>query len=152
MQIDFRLVAVKDETATLLRLLQKNIVRGLKVVGFKIFETARGEIVESPEPSEPGQPPHTRLTRPSGGQAKHAVRRGKNPMGALPRSIAYAVDPLAENVVIGPRAAILGPVGQAHEFGGQFRGRHYEPRPFMGPALQQNLAYIPSGLAGTVTS
>lgn len=70
--------------------------------------------------SSPGSPPHTRA-------------------GALKRSILYAVDKQRQVAVIGPAASMMGPSAAAHEHGGRFRGRRYPKRPFMGPALMQNL-------------
>jgi hypothetical protein len=82
-------------------------------------------------PSRPGSPPHTRA-------------------GALKSAILYAVESERMRVVIGPVFSIVGKSGAAHEHGGRFRGRRYPPRPFMGPALKQNLKRLPRFWRGSV--
>ena len=105
--------------------------RGLVKAAARIRRTAIGEIETSPDPSEAGSPPHTRR-------------------GQLPRAILFDVDRAAAIAVIGPVASQVGASGKAHEFGGEFRGDAFEPRPFMGPALDANLEQIPAGLDGEV--
>jgi len=64
--------------------------------------------------SPPGEPPHTHTRR-------------------LPKAIVFWAD--AYGAVIGPAFSLSGGVGGAHEHGGEFRGRQYDERPFMFPAL-----------------
>jgi len=85
---------------------------------------AKRSIRKRKGPAPEGDPPHTQTKR-------------------LPRSLRYAVDPRHERAVIGPDYAIIRDVGGAHEHGGRFRDETYEPRPFMGPALEKTEAKLP---------
>jgi hypothetical protein len=52
--------------------------------------------------------------------------------------------------VIGPRESVVGDVGRAHEFGGEFRGEDYPERPFMTPALDETEEAFGSSFAGSL--
>lgn len=82
----------------------------------KVRLAAQSSITTSEEPSPPGSPPHTRE-------------------GQLRRAIVFSVG--ESDAIIGPRASVVGPIGELMEFGGEFFGRDYEARPFMGPALEE---------------
>lgn len=82
----------------------------------KVRLAAQSSITTSEEPSPPGSPPHTR-------------------QGQLRRAIVFDVG--ESDAIVGPRASIVGPIGELMEFGGEFFGRDYEDRPFMGPALEE---------------
>lgn len=105
--------------------------KGLGHAGAALRLTARRSIRRGDKESAPGTPPHTRK-------------------GQLKRSIVYAVEKQEQRVVIGPDHDIVGPVGKAHEFGGQFRGQEYDRRPFMGPALMKVKDRLPRQWAGSV--
>jgi len=98
----------------------------------RISKDAKASIVTSSDPSPPGSPPHTR------------AQRGHNLRGA----IRYASD--QDGAIIGPMKSIVGDVGQAHEFGGRFRGEDFERRPFMGPALERNLDRFADDWEGSI--
>lgn len=87
---------------------------------FQVMRTAQESIDTSSQPSQPGEPPHTR-------------GRGSKSL----RTIRY--DATKDDAMVGPLASAVGEVGAAHEFGEVFRGFEYSERPFMGPALQQNI-------------
>ena len=93
--------------------------------------TARRSIRRSKRQSSPGSPPHTRA-------------------GQLKRAILYAVERQKANAIIGPSAQVVGTSGHAHEFGGRYRKQNYPKRPFMGPALMENLTRLPKFWAGSV--
>ncbi|TWU12860.1 hypothetical protein CA54_16860 [Symmachiella macrocystis] len=67
--------------------------------------------------------------------------------GGLRRLLLFAFDMAAQSVVVGPLLYRSG-VAELLEEGGQAvrRGKRvsYEPRPFMGPAYQENLPKVPS--------
>jgi len=88
-------------------------------------------IETSDEPSEPGQPPHSRR-------------------GQLRRAIRFDVDRAKQEAVIGPRASIVGDAAAAHEFGEEFRGQDYPERPFAKPALEKSLGRLASNWAGSI--
>ncbi len=82
--------------------------------------TARRSIRRNRKESPVGTPPHTRR-------------------GQLKRGLLYNVDRAKLTAVIGPAYTFVGKSGSAHELGGEYFGRKYPARPFMGPALQANL-------------
>ena len=82
-------------------------------------------------PSPPGKPPHTRK-------------------GQIKRAILYAVERKVGRAFIGPTHEAMGMSAGAHEFGGRFRGQRYRARPFMGPALKENVPRLPRLWAGSV--
>lgn len=82
--------------------------------------------------------------------ARRSIRQRKDPklhspIGSPPfthtkrlrNAIMYAVDRFRTRAVIGPAKRIVGTSGAAHEFGGEYKGRRYPKRPFMGPALMK---------------
>lgn len=104
----------------------------------RIRKDAIASITPSDMPSPPGQPPHTH-----GGRN----RKGK---GKLPKSILFAVDKSAGDAVIGPARSKAGTVGQAHEFGGRYKGEQFAERPFMGPALDRQQTKFAASFAGSI--
>jgi hypothetical protein len=121
---------------------KKKLANAAKVAGFKslahaaaaIRLTAARSIKQGKKASPPGQPPRTRGKR----RLKNAIR--------------YAVDQKKVSALIGPDAEIAGNVGKAHEFGGDFRGEHYDRRPFMEPALDKNRAKLPEFWQNSIKS
>jgi hypothetical protein len=97
-----------------------------------IAKTAKASIEKSKEPSAVGSPPHTR------------GRGGHNLKGAI-RFDANNID-----AVIGPIASFIGQAGEAHEFGGDFKGEQFPERPFMGPALEASVDRFAAGWAGSI--
>jgi hypothetical protein len=122
---------IVDKTAAMAAASRRAFLLGIQKAAFEIMTTARSLIVDSPVPSDPGQPIHTRA-----GRARRAIR--------------YAVDREAYTAVIGPQAKTVGSSMEVHEFGGVRFGRKYPARPFMGPALQRSIDKIPAGFAGEV--
>lgn len=100
--------------------IDKGSGEALARTAFAIHQDSVSSIQSAFGPAPPGQPPHT-----------HSGRR-------LPRSIGYDAD--SDDAVIGPRASMIGPVGETNEKGLTLRGVHYQPRPFMGPALERNIS------------
>ena len=116
----------------------------LILLGFArdIVRIARASTIKAPGPSQPRRPPHEHF-------------------GDLDRSIAVAVDESTGNVVVGPRASIVGERGSVLEFAGTYDpdagrdkfGRFLTghasrmapsgarwARPFMRPAFEQAIA------------
>lgn len=110
---------------------QKANITNLGHAGAAIRLAARRSIRKNPKRSPPGTPPHTR-------------------QGRLRNAIKYALAADKQSVVIGPDYAVAGDSGRAHEFGGRFRGDHYERRAFMGPALMKVKDRLPPMWAGSV--
>lgn len=109
-------IKTEDRTKRVKDAADKAAFRNFGHAAASIRKDVVASIETSPEPSPPGEPPHTR-------------RR------LLPRAMRFAVD--KQGAVIGPMASVAGQVGSAHEFGGQFRGDQYPERPFMLPALER---------------
>ena len=99
--------------------------------GAAIRLTAMRSIRKRKGASPRGTPPHTHTKR-------------------LPRSILYGVDKAAESVVIGPARTKIGPAGRVHEHGGRIKQDSFEPRPFMGPALEKTRSRLPAMWAGSI--
>jgi len=108
--------------------------RNLFHAAASIRKTAIQSIERSPDPSEEGEPPHTR-----------GFRRG-----GLPEAILFEVELRDEQAVIGVDAGKLGRAGEPHEHGTRYKGDKFEARPFMGPALEANLDRFARGWAGSI--
>jgi len=104
--------------------------RSFARAAFAIRQTAVESIERAAGPSAPGEPPHTHRRM------------------FLRRAIRYAAN--REGAVIGPRFSVVGTAGEAHEFGGEYRGNKYPARPFMFPALQANLDRFAGAWAGSI--
>ena len=81
-------------------------------------------------PSAPGDPPHTH-------------RRI-----FLRRALRFDVSP--EGAIVGPRASVVGDVGNVLEFGGRRGDTRMEARPFMFPALERAAPRFADSWAGTI--
>jgi hypothetical protein len=111
-----------------------------------IMEDARKSIVKRPTSS--GRDTKGRFKAVG---AKTAAPAGKPPYtkrGLIRRAIRYAAD--REGAVIGTIASQIGTAGSPHELGGEYKGATFEQRPFMLPALQQNLTRIAGDWAGSI--
>jgi len=124
-------VTTRSEMKKVLRAAQRSTFENLGHAGAAIRLTATRSIRRSKKPSAAGSPPNTRR-----GQMRRAIR--------------YAVEKNQNRVVIGPEHSVVADAGRAHEFGGSFRHEHYQPRPFMGPALEKNKDRLPKLWAGSV--
>jgi hypothetical protein len=51
------------------------------------------------------------------------------------------------SVLVGPSVNVIGSSMSAMEHGGQYKGHDYEPRPFMGPALGEEIGELPGLLS-----
>ena len=129
------MVGVKVKTRSQMQRVAKKAKRkgieNLGHAGAAIRLTAKRSIRKRKGPAPAGQPPHTHTRR-------------------LPRAIKYAVEKQRGVVVIGPDVDSLGTAGKAHEHGGVYKQEHYEPRPFMGPALEKTKDRLPKMWAGSV--
>jgi hypothetical protein len=132
--IDYR-VKIVDETKRVENAAARSAFRSLGHAAGSIRKTAIASIEVSSDPSKPGEPPHTRPGK--GGRA-------------LKRSIAYDVEQSKLSAVVGARASVVGESGRAHEVGGEFKGDAFEKRPFMVPALDEQLDRFASDWAGSI--
>ena len=94
----------------------------LRRAGAYVRRVAQRKIVTSPNPSQPGQPPHSRH-------------------GLLKRAILFGSDG-DKSVLIGPGFNFVGESASAHEFGGKYRRERYPKRPLMGPALKESAPHV----------
>lgn len=118
-----------DTTSNVTKAVDKGTYRSLSHAAASIRKSAIESIVTSKGPSPAGQPPHT-------------LR------GLLRRAILFSAD--KEGAVIGPTLSRFGTAAQAHEFGGRYKKQTYPARPFMGPALEKNLARFARAWGGEV--
>jgi hypothetical protein len=108
-----------------------------------IRNDAIASIQPAPGPSPAGSPPHTH----TGGVNP---KSGKTRKGVLQKAIVFFQDPAKQFAIVGPRESVTGEAGEAHEFGGEFRGEQYPERAFMGPALQRNQDRFTGDFAGSI--
>ena len=132
---------IDDNTQAISARLEKASVRLVGHAAASTRKRAIESIEPSDEPSPPGSPPHTRI---------RTTKAGKSRPGQIQRAIAYAHDKSANVAVVGPRHSVLGEAGQAHEFGGEFRGEDYDQRAFMGPALDATQTKFGDSFAGSL--
>lgn len=121
---------VTDETAKVKQAVDRTAYRNLGHAAASIRKAAIRLIRRSAKPSAEGEPPHTRE-------------------GALRRSIRFAVEDKF-TAVIGPRASAVGQSASAHEHGGMYMGQEFSARPFMGPAMEENLDRFAKDWEGAV--
>ena len=95
----------------------------LRLMGAYIRRAAQSKVRQSRNPSQPGEPPHTRR-------------------GALKRGILFGVDRRTNSVVVGPSIRFVGTSMQAHEFGGGYKRERYPKRPLMGPSLRESALHL----------
>lgn len=95
----------------------------LRRMGAYIRRVAQSKVRQSRNPSQPGEPPHTRR-------------------GALKRGILFGVDRRTGSVVVGPSIRFVGTSMQAHEFGGGYKKERYPKRPLMGPSLRESAPHL----------
>lgn len=120
----------QDTTKNVQQAVDKAAFRNFGHAGASISKDVKSSLEKTDGPSAPGQPPHTH---------KGAFMR---------RAIRYAAT--KENVVIGPCESVVGLAGEAHEFGGEFKGAEYPARPFMHPALERGAPRFAGSWAGSV--
>ena len=101
----------------------KGSVDVLRRMGAYIRRAAQSKVRQSRNPSQPGEPPHTRR-------------------GALKRGILFGVDRRTNSVVVGPSVRFVGTSMQAHEFGGGYKRERYPKRPLMGPSLRESAPHL----------
>jgi hypothetical protein len=131
-----------DTAAEVAKAMRRAAYTALKVLGFRIRQTAQASIADEAGPSPEGSPPHTHKRATS--------KKGKpRKQGLLPASILYGFEKESLSVLVGPSVNVVGTVGAAFEHEGSttFRGDEYGPRPFMQPALQQDIGELPGLLA-----
>ena len=95
----------------------------LRRMGAYIRRAAQSKVRQSRNPSQPGEPPHTRR-------------------GALKLGILFGVDRRTNSVVVGPSVRFVGTSMQAHEFGGGYKRERYPKRPLMGPSLRESAPHL----------
>lgn len=124
-------VTVEDLSARVQKAAEQAAFKNFGHAAASIRKTAVESIEKAAGPSEPGRPPHTHRRM------------------FLRRAIRYAAD--KEGAVIGPAFSTVGTAGEAHEFGGVYKGGVFPQRPFMGPALMENLPRFASEWRGSIT-
>lgn len=125
-------VKLEDLTRNVVKATDRAAFRNFSHAAARISKDVKASIEKDDDPSEPGEPPHTR------------GRGGHNLRGAI------RFDATKEDAVIGPLASYVGQAGAAHEFGGEFRGQTFPARPFMEPALLANLDRFANEWEGSI--
>lgn len=126
------LVQTQSEMQRVKKASDEGAFRSFSRAAFAIRTTAVQSIEKAEGPSEPGEPPHTHEQK------------------LLRRAIRYEAN--KEGAVIGPRFSIVGTAGEAHEFGGEFKGTMFPERPTMVPALEANLDRFANEWSGSISS
>ena len=122
---------------TVLRAMDRVTVRALFRNAARLRLIARRSIRKRKRKNSlPGNPPFTRTGK-----------KGRNP---LRRAIVFEVNRAAKRAIIGPRASVVGQVGELHEFGGTRGGLRFPARPFMGPALDKIRDDLPMAWRSTM--
>lgn len=128
------------DRAAVQKLMDAKTAKALSRAGAFIRRRARSSIRTRKRISEPGNPPSSHV-------------------GDLKRLIWFAYEPSTQSVVIGPMRFKQGEAPSLLEFGGKAVRRGiggkkvlatYRPRPFMGPAMEKELANLPSHWAKSV--
>ena len=130
-----------DDSAKVARAVRKAGWDALRRLGFLIRGQAQAEIKDEAGPSTPPAPPHTH---------KHQLTKKGKPrkQGQLPASILYGTPSEGPpSVIVGPSVNVVGTVGKVLEEGGSRKQDHYQPRPFMAPALAAEIGELPGLLA-----
>jgi len=129
--IGFQLLGSIDNFNKVAEAVEKAAFRNVGHAAAAIRKDAIESIKPAEGASEPGTPPHTHT---SGVTKKGKLRRGE-----LQRAIVFAHNREENEALVGPRFSVVGTSGAAHEFGGEYLGQDYPERPFMSPALENNI-------------
>lgn len=121
----------EDNTAAVAKAAQRESAKAIGRAAGRIRKTAIASISRGQEASAPGSPPNTRR-----GQLKRAIR--------------FDVNRESLEAVIGPMESMVGTSAAAHEFGEEYKGQDYPERPFMGPALDDNITAFAEEFSGTI--
>jgi hypothetical protein len=124
-------VTTETKPQAVTKAVEKAAFRNFGHAAARIRKDAMESIEKAEGPSPPGTPPHTRKRQ-------------------LPRAIVFHNDKKQQEAIIGPRYSVVGTAGQAHEFGGAYKGEQFEERAFMFPALEKNIDRFASDWAGSV--
>lgn len=122
-------VKTVDRTKRVKDASDKAAFRNFRHAAASIRKDAAAAIEVSPDPSPPGQPPHTKRRQ-------------------LARAIRFDAD--KEGAVIGPRASVVGQAGSVHELGGRYKGQEFPERPYMLPALERAIPRFAGSWQGSI--
>lgn len=122
-------VKIEDKFANVKKASDDAAFRNFGHAAAAIRRSATKSIRRGKRASEPGKPPRTRR-----GQLRRAIR----------------FDGGENDAIVGPIASIAGESGSAHEFGGPYKGDVFDQRPFMRPALIDNLDRFAQSWAGSI--
>jgi phage gpG-like protein len=139
-----------DESEKVAKAVRKAGWDAMRRLGFLVRKTAQKSILHEAGPSEAGTPPHTHGKRPLHTSGRfHTKQLHESHAGLLPASILYATpDEGLPSVIVGTAENLIGTLGGLHEHGGEDRrGVSYPARPFMGPALAEEVGELPGLLA-----
>jgi hypothetical protein len=142
--IDLRIKSLFFDAKAVLAAVDRGVRAVLSKFGAFVRTSSRQSIRKRKAVSQPGSPPSSHV-------------------GTLRRLIFFGYDPQSKSVVIGP-APFAGRTGRAEappllEYGGRARRKDrkgrtvtatYAPRPFMGPAFDQEQQKLPELWAGSI--
>lgn len=123
---------VVDETHKVKAAADRSTYENIRHAAFSIAKAARKSITKSKKPSTPGRPPRTRAG-PKG--IRRAIRVGMEGKDAA---------------VVGTMYSAFGTAGEVLEHGGRRGETFMEPRPFMEPALEDNLDRFAKSFGGSI--
>lgn len=140
-------LVVKFEKQKVMKAIKKaNITNIFKAAGF-IQKTMKNSIKRrNPKKIEKTVDGVDRLVNQSSAVGQPPLTKE----GALKNAIIFEVSKQGDNAIIGPDGGKVSNVGKAHEFGGSFRGRDYQRRPFAAPALEKVRNKLPKLWAKSV--
>lgn len=124
-------VKIKDDMKRVEKAADKGIFRNIFHALASISKDAKASIKSAVGPSAVGSPPHTRR-------------------GLIRRAIRYATDVNKKGGAVGVQRSIAGKAGKPHEFGGDYKGTHFEERPFMAPALKRAIPRFAGSFTGSI--
>jgi hypothetical protein len=124
-------VTFTDNSQAVTAAVDRAAFKNMGHAGATIRKEAMASIEVAAGPSLAGLPPHTRRKQ-------------------LNRAIRFDYDRKAQSAVIGPRESVVGQAGAAHELGEVFHGQDFPMRPYMKPALDNNLDRFAADWAGSV--
>lgn len=125
-------VTTTDSTHKVKAAADRATYENIRHAAFSIAKAARASITKSADPSTSGKPPRTRAG-PRG--IRRAIRVGMEGRDAA---------------VVGTMHSAFGPAGEILEHGGRRGDTFMEPRPFMAPALEDNLDRFANSFRGAI--
>lgn len=149
-------VKIDDTTHRVKVAADKAVIKNVRHAAGSVMKEARKSIQRAPKvkstvaakvkTNKPGKKTRTFVRRPGSppGTPPYTKR------GQLKRAIKYSAD--KDNALIGPEFSLVGTSGEAHEFGGEYKGGEFDERAFMEPALDRVSPRFAASFSGSIGS